>query len=521
SPESIVITDMDANIEYVNEAFVQVTGYAREDVLGQNPRVLNSGRTPKERHEDLWAALTQGRPWKGEFINRRKDGSEYIEFAIVTPIREPDGRITHYVAVKEDITEKKRVGEELDRHRHQLEALVQERTAQLAEALDRAQAASLAKGTFLANMSHEIRTPLNAIIGLTNLLQRRGSLSDYQADKLAKVAGAGEHLLALINNILDLSRIESGKLTLETRTFSVQAMCENLRVLIAPRLQAKGLPLHIDIEALPAQLQGDVTRLTQALLNYLGNAAKFTERGELTLRARVIEESEHDLRVRFAVEDTGIGLSAEQQGRLFTAFEQADSTTTRRFGGTGLGLAITRHLARLMGGEVGVESRPGCGSTFWLTARLGKVRGEMLAEEPGSGAESAEQALRRAHSGARVLLVEDEEVNRMVAQEFLQEAGLSVALAENGIEAVAIVEREAYDLILMDVQMPGMDGLEATRWIRLLPNGANVPILAMTANAFTEDRQACLDAGMNDHVPKPVTAEGLYATLLTYLEKPP
>ena len=284
--------------------------------------------------------------------------------------------------------------------------------------------------------------------------------------------------------------------------------------------KAQGLGLTIDIDALPPVLYGDLTRLTQALLNYLGNAVKFTEQGSISLRASIIKESDQDCWVRFAVEDTGIGLTAEQQTRLFAPFEQADNSTTRRFGGTGLGLAINRHLARLMGGDVGVEARLGGGSIFWLTARLGKASTEPLKPADNSPlAESAEQRLQREHRSARLLLAEDDEVNRMIAETLLEDVGLDVDLAVDGSQAVAMAMVTHYDLILMDVQMPVMDGLEATQAIRQLPGYAATPILAMTANALEEDKKDCLAAGMNDHVAKPVMPKDFYRTLLAWLEK--
>ena len=651
SSESIVITNLDSVIEYVNAAFESNTGYSRSEVIGQNPRLLHSGKTPRETYAALWDALTHGQSWKGMLINRRKDGSEYIELARVTPIRQPDGCVTHYVAVKEDITEKQHMGDELDRHRHHLEELLAERTADLREAeikyrtvadftyewetwiddaghwlycspacervtgyraeafmarpelylditheddraamlahlregehngvcdielrihhkegglrwiehlcrpvrdaagkslgrrvsnrditerkradealrqaRDQADAANRAKSTFLANMSHEIRTPMNAIIGLTHMLRRQITEPEH-TDKLSKIAASADHLLGVINDILDISKIEADKLVLEKSDFDLDAMLGRIASMVMERVHEKGLELVIDAAPDLGVVNGDLTRLSQALLNYLGNAIKFTAHGTITLRAAIIEESAKDILVRFEVADSGIGIAAEHLPRLFHAFEQADGSMTRRFGGTGLGLAITRRLARLMGGDAGVKSTLGVGSTFWFSARLGRVSVASKRDPipplqvAATPVLDAYARLRRDFRHARLLLVEDDPVNQQVALIVLGDIGWQIDVANHGQEAVELATTHAYDLILMDMQMPVMDGVDATALIRRLPHQQRVPILAMTANAFDEDRKACLDAGMNDFITKPVMPEKLFEILLKWLER--
>ena len=694
SPNAIIIMDTTGCIEYVNEAYERISGYRRDEVLGRNPRLTSAMREDPQFHATMMSLTDLQAGWSGERLETRKNGEVYHEHLSVLPLRQPDGSVTHYVAIEEDISERKRIEAELVRHRDHLEEAVVERTKELQAAVrahaeselrlqalneqligarDRAEAANRAKTAFLANMSHEIRTPMNAIIGLTHLMQREPR-SAADAEHLGKVAEAAHHLLDVINDVLDLSKIESGKLRLERTSFQVDSVISRCCALMAERVRAKGLELVVSGLNLPRSLVGDPTRLSQALLNLLSNAVKFTDEGSVLLRCELLQAREDAIQLRFAVQDTGVGVPPDKLGALFNAFEQADSSTTRRYGGSGLGLAITRRLARLMDGEVGVESEVSVGSCFWFTAWLSReqdheaaaahaamgsaagglgmvdprlsglrvllvddlpVAREALAgmlqrlglrvdavasaaeamallaatpAEPGLGfayhlllcdwplpqampgftlkrlrqasrnprlgcmlmsaqdeavdREAAAAAgfevlcakpmmpatlqasllalllqpslamapghavrppatARPDFGGAEVLLAEDNNVNQEVAVELLKAVGLKVDVTNNGHEAVSRAADKPYAMILMDVQMPELDGLQATHRIRALPLHAKTPILAMTANAFGDDREACLAAGMDDHIGKPVDPRRLYEMLARWLPAAP
>ena len=618
---------------WVNKGMSQIFGYTAEELLGASTRMLYADDATYEAvGADAYPALRAGHRHRAQVHMRRKDGRMLWVDTSGVMLSQETGETMWFMT---DITAIDTAKGEIERAR------------------DKAEEATRAKSAFLANMSHEIRTPMNAIIGLTHLMVR-DTRDGLERERLDKIGEAAHHLLQVINDILDLSKIEAGRMALEDTEFSLDAMLSGAFEMVNGRAREKGLELVLDTDHLPARLRGDPTRLTQALINLLANAVKFTARGWVRLRGELLREETGHLLVRFEVQDTGEGIAPDRQPALFTAFEQADTSTTRRHGGTGLGLALTRHLVTMMGGEVGLSSVPGEGSTFWFTARLGraaeageraapvsmqglrallvddlpealqaladrlqslglkvdaepsgsaallraraeiaagrpydvmlidwrmapldgidtlrqlrallgagcppailatafdetavwqqarsvayeavlvkpitasmlhdtlsrvlrKQAGKALAAPPAAG--RAEAALRTGHAGQRVLLAEDNPVNQEIAHELLRATGLVVETANDGRRAVELALSRPYDLILMDVQMPELDGLAATRAIRAQA-GHGTPIVAMTANAFGEDRAACITAGMNDHVAKPVSPEHLYATLLRWL----
>jgi len=398
-----------------------------------------------------------------------------------------------------------------ERELHERTREVHALNAELTRRAEEAEAATRAKSAFLASMSHEIRSPMNAILGMAHLVRRAGA-NRRQTRQLDRIDQAARHLLAVVGDVLDLSKIEAGKLVLETRDFRLADLIDSVVAVIGDSLHSKGVVLKIEVHGMPPCLRGDETRLRQALLNYLSNAAKFTESGCVSLCGWVEAREADGLRLRFEVTDTGIGISTECLQRLFAPFEQAEDATTRCFGGTGLGLSITRRIVEVMGGQVGAESLPGVGSTFWLTVLL--QEGADVQPPQREELEGEEILLRHFH-GTRVLVVEDEPVNQDVALELLRDVGLEPDLAANGQQAVEMGATGAYALILMDMQLPVMDGVEASRLLRAA--GCTAPILAMTGNALAEDRARCMDAGMDDFITKPVEPEVLFRAVLRCL----
>ena len=641
SPASVVITNMKGVIEYVNKRFTAVTGYLPEEAVGQNPRILNAGIQSPEFYKEMWETILAGKEWQGEVYNKKKSGEIYLEHAFISPIRDDKGIVTHFVAVKEDITKRKQTEQELQK------------------AMIAAEAASRAKGDFLANMSHEIRTPMNAIIGLSHLCMQT-ELTPKQKDYLHKVHGSAKALLGIINDVLDFSKIEAGKMDMEQVRFELEDVMSNLATVVSTKAEEKGLEFLFEtsLDVFP-HLMGDPLRLGQVLINLAGNAIKFTEKGEVLVLTEVEEETADSVVLRFTVRDSGIGMTQGQIGKLFQAFTQADSTTTRKFGGTGLGLSISKRIVSLMNGKIWAESTPGKGSSFIFTAHFGKAeeqrtakrnlpsidlqgmrvlavddnetcrhilhsylesfafkvteaangfealqaveqadrdgmpyqfvildwkmpemdgieaarkirgmaglsqmpkillissfsQGEMLKHvEDDSvvngilakpfqqselfdatmeifgragvkGKKSAVTALFHPElavkiSGAYLLLAEDNEINQQVARELLEKAGVTVAIAENGKEALTRLWEEKFDGVLMDMQMPVMDGVTATREIRKNPRFADLPIIAMTANVMADDRDQCLAAGMNDHITKPLDPNQMVATLAKWI----
>jgi|GEM_PF-2578357 len=487
-PVSVIITNAEGVVEYVNPRFSEITGYPLDEMVGSHPP---QNLIPRELSEggQVWADLRQGSEWRSEYPTRRRNGEEFWVATSISPVRLAGGRLTHFVAILEDVSSRKQTEE------------------QLLAAKDSAENANRAKSEFLAVMSHEIRTPMNGILGMTQLMLDT-PLSAQQRDYLDTIHHSSEALLGLLNDILDLSKLEAGRVELEMVNFSLSETLHSVIDLMTPKAAEKRLPLSSHVTSpLPDLLHGDPSRLRQILLNLVGNAIKFTDKGEITVIIDVLPASELDrIDIRFTVSDTGIGILPETKARLFQSFSQGDTSISRRYGGSGLGLTISRRLVEIQGGSIGVDSEPGQGSRFWFTLSYRPAE----VEQPKRGRSKLNQALPR----LSVLLAEDNSVNRKVAAALLQKWGHMVTAVADGQEAVEAVQAGIFDVVLMDVQMPGMDGLEATKAIRAMEGpGDHLPIIALTANAMPADQQRCLDVGMDDYVSKPIDHERLYTAL--------
>lgn len=495
-----------------NRYLEQMLGYESGELIGQTTR----GWYPDEQiFFEVGQAIIEAHANQGFFSEERqltrKDGSQFwarMQAQAVDPEDFSKGIAVMIIDVSAE----------------------HEAMEHMAQARQLAEDAARTKADFLANMSHEIRTPMNAIIGMTHLVLQT-ELNDRQKDYLQKIHRSSKHLLGIINDVLDFSKMDAGKLSLERITFDLPVLITDLTSVLEAKTAEKGLQLkvHID-ESLPEQFKGDPLRLQQILLNFANNAVKFTHQGEIEIRVDGYKASAGKRGLQFSVRDTGIGLSPDQQQRLFRSFEQADGSTTRKYGGSGLGLAISRRLAEMMDGEVGVNSQEGKGSTFWF-----KVELEPVPERASAGRMNTRDAVEHSRKkvavpgfaelklqlqGAHILLVEDNPLNQEVAAELLKQVGVSVDLAANGAEALQQLEQRSYDLVLMDMQMPVMDGLTATRKIRRQAQWRDLPILAMTASALTSDRDACIEAGMNDFLAKPIEPKKLWAELARWINMP-
>ncbi len=515
----ILTQSADGSIHSLNRYGELLTGCSEGELLGKHfARITDrSGTAETEMQQSLQDLATGGyKHIQHQSILISKPGEKYEITWNHSLLSGEPGKAAMILSVGIDHTELKRTEQNLLKLNASLEARVEERTFELEQAKQYAETANQAKSEFLSNMSHEIRTPMNSIIGMA-YLARRTKLDVKQIDYIEKIDHSAQHLLHLINEMLDFSKIEAGKIELDILDFELETILENIAGQLGESAASKCLRLVYDVDpGLSQSLRGDSLRLYQVLLNYTSNAIKFSDKGEIVIRARIIENQalgadEADSLVRFEVQDSGIGISAEQIAQLFQPFHQADTSTTRKYGGTGLGLAISRQLAEMMGGEVGVESQPGMGSTFWFTARLG--RGPKLVTVV-QAVPSVDLGIIR---GSTILLVEDNLFNQQMTKEILEESGAAVVIANNGKEALDLLVKEHFDCVLMDMQMPVMDGLEATRQIRANPELVATLVIALTANAGSENLNRCFDAGMDDFITKPIEFQLFLMTLAKWL----
>lgn len=494
SPAIVVITDSKGNIEYVNPTFSRITGYSLQEVIGKNPRILKSGNQDEEFYKNLWATIIRGEDWSGEMLNKKKNGVYYWESALISPIKDEDGQILHFIAIKEDITDRKKGEKAL----MQSETMLKEKNEELTIAWRKAEESDRLKTAFLANMSHEIRTPMNAIIGFSEILLRPNLSQEKYAFFGNIINEACMQLLSVVNDVIDISKIETNQISIFEDNININETIKRVANIFSRSAEKKKNTILFDL-ALPdefAFIRTDETKFSQIINNLISNAIKFTENGEITLGYKIANN-----RIDCFVKDTGIGISKENHHVIFERFRQVETSDSRKYGGTGLGLSISKAFVELMGGDIWVESELGKGSEFHFSLPLKTIQ-SISDKKNQSKTETYD------FSGRTILIAEDEPANFVLLQSWFEEDNVNILHASDGAEAIELLKLNAdVDLILMDIKMPVLNGIEATKLIRKF--NTNIPIVALTAYALAGDKDRCIAAGCNSYLPKPLKRNDL------------